>query len=155
MAKKFKDGSEQPQGVAAGPISLLDYMRDYAPEVLAPLPMMQGASALRFWQECFQPPAAGEGRRLVNERWRWPYAERLVYLAREFIKLDEPCRLYVLKAASAQIWWRGDDMQRFRAIVAAHLAYRRLNEAERAAYRKRLLSAAHSAFDKLPSAGSG
>jgi hypothetical protein len=33
-------------------------------------------------------------------------------------------------------------MQRFRAIVAAHLAYRNLSETERLHYRKRLMSIA-------------
>ncbi len=143
MAKKFKDGLAEMQN--CGPdlrITLLDYVQLYAPDVLLPLAVMEGATALRFWQEIFQSARPGEGKRFVNECIRWPYAERIVYLAREFNKLDERCRRYVVKAARAGIWWRGDDIQRFRAIVAAHLNYRGLSEDERVHYRKRLMSAA-------------
>ena len=145
MAKKFKDAS--PDGETAAPgmdVTLPDYIRGYAPEVLAPLAVMEGAPALGFWRELFQPAQTGEGKRRVNEAIRWPYAERLVYLAREFAKLDDRCRRYVVKAARVQIWWRGDDIQRFRAIVEAHQSYRGLSEAERADYRKRLLRAAQT-----------
>ena len=145
MPKKFKHaGSEAVEPAADGLLqtSLADYIRDYAPEVLLPLPVMAEASALRFWQETFQPARPGEAKRLINASLRWPYAERLVYLAREFIKLDERSRQYVLKAAAAQIWWRGDDMQRFQDVVQAHLRYRRLDSGQRAEYRRRLLDAA-------------
>jgi hypothetical protein len=77
---------------------------------------------------------------------RWPYAERLIYLSREFRQLDVRYQRYILKAAKAHIWWRGDDSQRFRAIVTAHLNYRQLSEAERLHYRKRLMQAAQQAL---------
>ena len=142
MAKKFKD---EPVAETRGldmRIGLPEYINRYAPEVLTQLAVMEGAPALRFWQETFQPAQPGEGKKQLKDAVRWPYAERLVYLAREFIKLDGRCRRYVIKAARAQIWWRGDDIQRFRTIVDAHLDYRRLSEDERNGYRKRLMDAA-------------
>jgi len=147
MPKKFKDDPAKEQPSAAQPgadpcITLLDYILLAAPEVLQAQPVMEGASALRFWQEIFEPAAAGEAKRRLQAVVRWPYAERLVYLAREFLKLDERRQRYIVKAARARIWWRGDDLQRFRAIVEAHLAYRGLSEAERAEYRQRLMSVA-------------
>jgi hypothetical protein len=142
MTKKYQNPVIERQAAKADfQISLLDYVKDFAPEVLAPLPIMQEASALRFWQQTFQPAGSGEGKRLINETLRWPYAERLVYLAREFIKLDERYRRYIVKAAVAQIWWRGDDMQRFKRIVEAHLEYRGLSADEKTNYRKHLLGA--------------
>ena len=148
MPKKFKDAPHNAPDLAAAPpdpglhITLLDYILNYAPEVLQGKPIMAGASALRFWQETFEPAAGGEGKRRLKEVVRWPYAERLVYLAREFLKLDERRQRYIVKAAQARIWWRGDDMHRFQAIVAAHLAYRQLSETERVHYRQRLMSIA-------------
>ena len=150
MAKKFKDPiPDSPPVTADLRVSLADYLRAHAPDALLPLAVMEGASALRFWEQTFQPPQAGEGKRLFQGSLRWPYAERLAYLAREFTKLDDRCRRYVLKAAQAQIWWRGDDIPRFRSIVAANLAYRRLSEAERAEYRKRLMSAAKAGVGRV------
>jgi hypothetical protein len=154
MQKKFKHAANKPAETAnAGfdadmHISLLDYILSYAPDVLQAQQIMAGASALRFWQETFQPPAPGEGKRRMKEVVRWPYAERLVYLAREFLKLDERRQRYIIKAAQAQIWWRGDDLKRFQAIVAAHLDYRQLNETERLHYRKRLMSIAKTLINR-------
>ncbi|MDD4915411.1 MAG: hypothetical protein PHW13_10310 [Methylococcales bacterium] len=143
MAKKFKTApaveTDAPGGLR---LTLQDYIAGYAPEVLLPLPFMQGCPALRFWQQTFEPQRPGEAKQLGKDNIRWPYAERLVYLAREFIRLDDRCRRYVLKAAESKIWWRGDDIQRFRVIVAAQLSYRRLSEAEQAEYRRRLMLAA-------------
>ena len=148
MAKKFKDDPHNNPAPAAVQtdadlrITLLDYLLDYAPEILQAHTIMQGASALRFWQETFEPATSGEGKRRLKEIVRWPYAERLAYLAREFLKLDERRQAYIVKAAQAKIWWRGDDLHRFRSIVAAHLAYRNLSETERQHYRKRLMNIA-------------
>ncbi|QWF71941.1 hypothetical protein KEF85_05645 [Methylomonas paludis] len=142
MPKKFKQDCAPPSAKPAIKVSLLEYLQDSAPDILLPLPIMAEVSALRFWQETFQPLRPGEARYLQAGGWRWPYAERLVYLAREFIKLDERSRRYVLKAAAAQIWWRGDDMQRFQNIVQAHLRYRSLNPEQRLEYRRRLMQAA-------------
>jgi len=148
MPKKFKDDpiKQQPLPVtqpdAALRITLLDYILAYAPDILQATPLMAGASALRFWQETFEPAAAGEGKRRLKEVVRWPYAERLAYLAREVLKLDDRRQAYIVKAAHARIWWRGDDMPHFLAIVAAHLAYRNLSETERLHYRKRLMGVA-------------
>lgn len=150
MAKKFKHPVPDSLPATADlRVSLPDYLRAHAPDALSPLAVMAGAPALRFWEETFQPPQAGEGKRLFHGALRWPYAERLAYLAREFTKLDERSRRYVIKAAQAQIWWRGDDIPRFRGIVAANLAYRRLSEAERADYRKRLMSAAKAGVGRV------
>lgn len=146
MAKKFKDLIIPANGATQSGfgISLLDYIKDYAPDVLNPLPVMEGASALRFWQQTFQPALPGEGKRRLGGGVRWPYAERLVYLAREFAKLDDRSRRYIVKAAAAQIWWRGDGIRQFRSIVEAHLDYRSLSSAERLDYRKRLMHTAQT-----------
>ncbi|WP_347989900.1 hypothetical protein [Methylomonas sp. AM2-LC] len=143
MAKKFKNAptlNDLSQPLAA--LSLQEYINLHAADVLSPHPFMEGASTLRFWQETFQPVRSGEGKRWINDTLRWPYAERLIYLSREFRQLDTRYQRYILKAAKAHIWWRGDDSQRFQAIVAAHLNYRKLNETERLHYRKRLMQAA-------------
>lgn len=143
MTKKFKtDLAEQPLTTPIWRLSLQDYIASFAPEVLHTLPIMQGSNPLHFWQNHFEPPTAGEGKRWQQDSLRWPYAERLVYLAREFTKLDDRCRQYILKAAQAKIWWRGDDIHRFRIIVAAQQSYRRLSQAEQEQYRQKLMIAA-------------
>jgi len=149
MAKKFTAdplADETPANHLS--ISLPAYIQNYAPDVLVPLAVMEGAAALCFWQQTFQPARPDEGKRRLRDSVRWPYAERLVYLAREFIRLDDRCRRYVVKAAQAGIWWRGDDIGRFQAIVAAHLEYRRLTDEDRAAYRKHLLLRARSVVNQ-------
>lgn len=138
MAKKFKEDSGAAADINKS-TSLLDYVKHLAPDILPGLPIMEGASSLRFWQEIFQPMQAGEGKYWAQAHLRWPYAERLIYLSREFLRLDQRSQQYVIKAGKAQIWWRGDNIQQFRMIVDAHLAYRRLSEEERVLYRKRLM----------------
>jgi hypothetical protein len=143
MAKKFKTAaSDQPPSADDPRLHLQGYIARYAPEVLLPMAFMADHTPLAFWQQTFQPPQPGEHRQHHQDRVQWPYAERLVYLAREFIKLDNRCRQYVLKAASLKIWWRGDPIDRFRVIVAAHLSYRKLSASEQQAYRQRLMQVA-------------
>lgn len=140
MPKKFKQPSVDDHLPDTDmQISLLDYMRRHAVDTLNPMPMMAGSSALRFWQDHFQPMLAHEGKRLINARLDWPYAERIIYLVREFKRQEPRCQQYILKAAEQKIWWRGDEINQFRRIVTAQLHYRRLNETERINYRKQLL----------------
>jgi hypothetical protein len=142
MQKKFKQTPAAELPASAASPSLAEYIQAYAPQVLADQDFMQGAPALDFWQALFQAQQPGEGKRPAQEVLRWPYAERLVYLAREFLKLDARSQAYVRRAAQARIWWRGDDIRHFRHIVAAQQRYRRLGASEQAAYRKQLLRSA-------------
>lgn len=149
MPKKFKNPEFDALPATPGLQSTLpDYIRGYAPDVIQGLDIMEGAGALRFWQEIFQPPQSGEGKRLINTGLRWPYAERLVYLAREFAKLEPRSQRYIVKAARAQIWWRGDDIQRFQSIVAAHQRYRGLSDDERLHYKRQLMTVARGLLSK-------
>lgn len=143
MTRKFKTAAADPAGPAMciRP-SLHGYIAGYAADVLQPLSIMAPLPPLAFWEASFEPPRPGEGWRRHGDGQRWPYAERLVYLARRFQALDERGRRYILRAAAARIWWRGDDIQQFRGIVAAQQGYRNLDPAQQAAYRRRLLAAA-------------
>ena len=149
MVKKFKNLVVDEQIVLDKQCSLAVYIQTYALEILKNEKFMQNTPALEFWQSLFQAKKAGEGKSIEQGYLRWPYAERIIYLAREFKQLDQRSQAYIIKAAEKAIWWRGDDIEQFRRIVQAHLSYRRLNADQRLSYRKHLMQNAKSSVNRF------
>lgn len=151
MVKKFKNPDADCVVTSRiRQMSLVDYIQQQAADVLTPRQFMADSVPLTFWQTLFQPSRPDENVYFCHKQYRlcWPYADRLIYLAREFSCLEARSQAYIIKAASKGIWWRGDPILQFQHIVQAHIRYQRLDAEQQLGYRKQLMQAAKSVISQ-------
>lgn len=151
MAKKFRheESKGEYQGADMG-ISLDQYVLKYAPDIFCKTAIMGDSSALAFFTDIFQPQQNNEGKRPVKTSIDWPYANRLIVHARNFLKLEIMSQRYVVKAAGAKIWWRGDEINNFRRIVEETISFRQLDADEKRQYRQRIMAIAKTFVSRYP-----
>lgn len=146
MPRKF-DARSEDYSADLG-ITLQGYIAQYAPDILNQTAIMQGETPVTFFAATFEPQQAKEGKYLVKNTIDWPYANRIIFLARVFLRLDDRGQRYVKRASLAHIWWRGDDIQNFRLIVEETLDYRQLNPDEKKKYRQRIMTIAKTLISR-------
>lgn len=145
MASKFKEekGNNESFRGDMG-INIVAYIGQYSPEILKYESIMETDSAIGFFTKTFQPSQYDEGKRMMKVSVNWPYANRIIYLARCFLKLSEDHQKYIIDAAKQKIWWRGDNIENFRLIVEETVDFRQLSKQEKEVYRNRIFKMATS-----------
>lgn len=144
MAKKFLDDSAP--GMVSQDLSGIDldrYLALYAPDVLVAI-QESGRPMVEFWTSIFEPQKPHEAKKIKGNALDWPYANRLIYLARKFKTSKTELRDLVLEASGLKIFWRGDDYSMFDRIVTEIILFRRLEPHEKSAYKKKLWGVAMS-----------
>lgn len=146
MAKKYKD--EQSGGdvsVSSIGMSLHDYLIAYAPDVIGSMTFMQNMPPVEYFSRLFEKEKRSEEKKPgKNGGLVWPYAERIVYLARKFIAIPDDFKKLVIDARREKIYWRGDEVDFFNKIVTETILFRDLEPEERANYKKRVMAVAKS-----------
>jgi len=126
--------------------SLFDYFIEQ--RLNRSLPEMHGQAPYEFFSELFEPEGREERKNMVENRHTereaivWPYAIRVLGLARKYITMSARERQYIVRCRESEIFWRGDDMDFFRTYVAELLEYKKLSDEEKVVYRA-------NAFEKM------
>ena len=143
MARKFREeASATDLQVMPLGVSLDAYVAQVAPDVLGSLPIMASASTLEYFKRLFEQQKSGEQQSMGKSIVIWPYATRLIVLARAFRALTQDQQQFVVNARKEQIFWRGEDLGFFNTVITETILYRDLDENEKAAYRKKLMAVA-------------
>jgi len=138
MKQKYREGHNEEKVAVSLTITLPQYVNQYAPEIVAYQSFMENETALTFWTRLFEK-SKDEGKREIKDRIVWPYADRIIYLAKKFLKQEKKMQAYIMKAAKVNIFWRGDDVGMFQLIVNETLDYRELDQEQKRNYQKRAL----------------
>lgn len=151
MAKKFN--GDYAVGEASASMSLnatiSEFVSSFAPDILESLPCMKGEPAVEYYGRLFERERQSESKRPgKNNSVEWPYAVRIIYLARKFRSLNESERQLVIDARRVKIYWRGDDHDMFQTVATETLGYRDLEPFEKANYKKRLMVMAKSLLQR-------
>ena len=151
MAKKFNGDYATGEAVINTSLNttISEFVSTFAPDILESLPCMKGYPAIEYYGKLFEKEKQSESKRPgKNNGVEWPYAARVIYLARKFRSLNEIARQLVIDARRENIFWRGDDHDMFNTIVTETLAYRDLEPFEKANYKKRLMVMAKSLMQR-------
>lgn len=87
--------------------------------------------AAKTWMSLQEPENKDEHARIVRgkdgeERWHYPYLDRVVYCMSRYLKHGVEERHYILSAMQSGIAWRGDEIDRFKHIVEEHETMREI-----------------------------
>lgn len=131
MSKLERPDREQPTDMAKPSIQdarqvVYDMLNSYMTAtgcLPAPMPCDPGEALGWALDYLFEPPAASERPRRANKVegvvWIFPYQERIEYLVRKFLSLeDERDRRLIVRAREDGIYWRGDDLEWFAQYAA-------------------------------------
>jgi hypothetical protein len=139
MAKKFEVKVQDKQVTPLGQRPTLErYVSQFGDDILKYQKFFNGMEALEFWKYLFDPEGRTEHQFPVKNTVEWPYANRLIYLARKFIKLSDHDRDFIQMARNQKVFWRGDDIKHFDLIVEETLDFRSLKPDEKERYKKRI-----------------
>lgn len=147
MAKKFRGDYASGEGATGTSldVALSEWVNTNAPDIVGSLSCMKSVPAVEYFARLFEKERKSESKRPgKNGGVDWPYADRLIYLARKFRSLSDDHKNLVITARIENIFWRGDDHDRFNTIVTETILYRDLNPIEKANYKKRLMTVASS-----------
>lgn len=147
MAKKFKDDYAAGDALVGTSwnMTLHEYLVSNAPDVIDAMPCMGSVSPAEYFSRAFEKEKQSEVKRPGKERGIvWPYAARIVYLARKFKAIADEHRQLVIDARKIKIFWRGDDFDMFNKIVTETMLFRDLSPVERDNYKKRVMTVAKS-----------
>lgn len=119
---------------------------------LKQLDEMGGVLIHSFYEDLFEPQANKEcqgykwKKTAINEKpeqvIEWPYAQRIIYLAKKFERISPTDRNYIIRLRKEGIFWRGDDVIMFRAIVDEIKKYRRLDPLKKGQYKRDVMKEA-------------
>lgn len=151
MAKKFKDDFTDgaPKIGSSLSMTLAEYVGQFAPDLMTRLPCMKGANPVEYYARLFEKEKQSESKRPnKNNGVQWDYAKRIIYLARKFRSFSEENQALVINARIANIFWRGDEPERFNTIITETILYRDLSPDEKKAYQKKLMKVAANMGDR-------
>lgn len=139
MAKKFEVKVPDKQVTPLGQKpSLEEYINHFEKKILKYYSFMGDKEPLEFWKYMFEKEGRTEHQFPLKNSVEWPYANRLIYLARVFIHLKDDERNFIIKARNQNVFWRGDDIKIFDLIVEETLDFRSLTDKEKESYKKRI-----------------
>lgn len=106
-----------------------------AQKVRAAVMPPQPEDAARWWLKTQKPHQDYEAPFKKNN-WMWPYADRVTYTLKKFLRLSDEFQRLIVDAAHEGIFWRGDDQGAFTSIVHEAL---KMQEMGVFAYRKQAM----------------
>ena len=142
MDKYYDETNKRHVDIAS--ITLVDYLNKRI--ALKRLPEMNNETAIIFYQNLFEPKLDREKKQMLLRRnndeqyLSWPYADRIAYLASKYQTLSKKCREYIVRCRESEIFWRGDEIEKFRKIVRETLIVRKKTPIEKAQYKKNILA---------------
>lgn len=150
MAKKYKgeESSGEYAGVNGLRTSIMEYVTQFAPDILTSLTIMRSAPVLEYYTRLFDREYRSEEKRMGKSMVIWPYADRIIYLARKFASLSDEEREFVVTARKEKIFWRGDTLSFFNTVITETCMFRDLEPAERSNYKKRIWNVAKSLSER-------
>lgn len=145
MVSKFDKKIVKEDSAPVTKMTLEQYFNKYGVNAIVHKEYMQARSPIEFWSWLFEPSVEKvEDQQLKGNSVNWPYANRLIRLAMQYMKLTSDGRRYVYKARTQDIFWRGDRIDQFEKIVEETLYFRNLDNDQKKDYKKRAIMMAET-----------
>ena len=148
MAKKFNDNGVGPGSNVVHAnfgVTLDQFVTENAPDILESLPCMKSVPAVEYYSRLFEKEKHHESKRHGKDgAVLWPYAVRIIYLARKFRTFSDQHKKLVIDARVEKIFWRGDEPNNFDTIITETILYRDLTDDEKKNYQRKIMAVAKS-----------